>query len=113
MIETWFLDRDGVLIENRDDYVKSWDEVCPLPGAFEAVRRLTASGARVVLITNQSAIGRGIVSADTVQAINRRLKDLMAASGARLTSSRAARVGGLWPACAKAASSSSPGRFLA
>jgi D-glycero-D-manno-heptose 1,7-bisphosphate phosphatase len=40
-MSTLFLDRDGVINENRADYVKSWDEFCFLPGAKEAIARLT------------------------------------------------------------------------
>ena len=53
-----FLDRDGVIIENRNDYVKSSEEVRFLPGVFEALRWLAGSEYAVVLITNQSAVGR-------------------------------------------------------
>jgi D-glycero-D-manno-heptose 1,7-bisphosphate phosphatase len=57
-----FLDRDGVLIENRDDYVKRWEEVRFLPGVLQALRRLSESGRAAVIVTNQSAVGRGIIS---------------------------------------------------
>jgi D-glycero-D-manno-heptose 1,7-bisphosphate phosphatase len=65
-----FLDRDGVLCENRDDYVKSLDEFVFLPGAAEAVASLRKAGLMVVVVTNQSAIGRGVVSVEAVQEIH-------------------------------------------
>lgn len=64
-----FLDRDGVIIANRDDYVKSIDEVVYLPGALAALARLAVSQYLVVIVTNQSAIGRGILPAETAEAI--------------------------------------------
>ena len=68
-----FLDRDGVINENRDDYVKAWEEVRFFPGVFEALARLAATPFRIVLTTNQSPIGRGILTRAQVEAINRRL----------------------------------------
>lgn len=79
-----FLDRDGVINENRADYVKSWDELVFLPGAFEALRLLAASPLAVVVITNQSAIGRGLVTQTTVEEINRRLVEEVSRQGGRV-----------------------------
>ncbi|MFQ5932412.1 MAG: lipopolysaccharide heptosyltransferase II, partial [Nitrospiraceae bacterium] len=80
---TVFLDRDGTL--NRDSgYIKSPQELELLPGAVEAVERLKRAGARVVLITNQSGIGRGLVSSASVGAVHARLRELLHAGGASL-----------------------------
>lgn len=79
-----FLDRDGVINENRDDYVKSWDEVLFIPGVLDALARLSFMPFRIVLITNQSPIGRGILSADQVDAINHRLVAEIEAHGGRV-----------------------------
>ena len=65
-----FLDRDGVLCENRDDYVKSLDEFVFLPGAAEAIASLKAAGLAVIVVTNQSAVGRGVVGQDVVDEIH-------------------------------------------
>jgi D-glycero-D-manno-heptose 1,7-bisphosphate phosphatase len=75
------LDRDGVITRRRDDYVKSWDEVEVLPGAAEAVARLCEAGYRVGVVTNQSAIGRGLMSMDTLDAIHRSLDAVVGAAG--------------------------------
>ncbi len=56
-----FLDRDGVINEDRDDYVKSWAEYRLYPGALEALRRLRAAGCEVYLVTNQAGVGRGVM----------------------------------------------------
>jgi D-sedoheptulose 7-phosphate isomerase len=77
-----FLDRDGVINVNRPDYVKSWDEFQLFPDVAPAIRRLNEAGYAVVVVTNQSAIGRGIVSAATVDQLNARMCSLLAAQGA-------------------------------
>jgi len=79
-----FLDRDGVINENRDDYVKAWEEVCFLPGVFEALARLAATPFRIVITTNQSPIGRGILTRAQVETINRRLVTEIEARGGRV-----------------------------
>jgi D-glycero-D-manno-heptose 1,7-bisphosphate phosphatase len=81
---TVFLDRDGVVNRNRDDYVKCWREFEFLPGSLEALRLLASHGARVIVVTNQSAIGRGIVSRETVDAIHRRMVAEVNAHGGRI-----------------------------
>jgi len=57
-----FLDRDGVINEDSDAYVKSWDEFHFIPGSLEALRLLRENGYRVIVITNQSAVGRGLIT---------------------------------------------------
>ena len=82
-----FLDRDGVIVENRSDYVKSWKEVHFLPGALEALRRLGRSEYALVLVTNQSAIGRGIISLEQAMEINQCVIAEIAARGGRVDAS--------------------------
>lgn len=79
-----FLDRDGVLNENCADYVRTWEQVAFLPGVFEAMRRLAASPYAVVVVTNQSAVGRGLLHVDTLHAINRGIVDAIHAEGGRV-----------------------------
>jgi D-glycero-D-manno-heptose 1,7-bisphosphate phosphatase len=81
---TVFLDRDGVVNRNRDDYVKCWREFEFLPGSLEALRLLASHGARVIVVTNQSAIGRGIVSREAVDDIHRRMVAEVNAHGGRI-----------------------------
>jgi D-glycero-D-manno-heptose 1,7-bisphosphate phosphatase len=78
------LDRDGVLNEDRLDYIKSVNELIVLPGAAEAVARLNRAGCKVVAVTNQSAVGRGIISLAGLDAIHAALTARLAASGAAL-----------------------------
>jgi D-glycero-D-manno-heptose 1,7-bisphosphate phosphatase len=68
----------------RADYVKRWEEFEPLPGTIEAVARISSSGRDVIVITNQSAIGQGLVSAETVADIHNRLAGLVEAAGGRI-----------------------------
>ena len=79
-----FLDRDGVIIANRADYVKRWEEVELLPGALAALARLATTGLAVVVVTNQSPVGRGLLSSVEVERINRRLRRRIKAGGGRL-----------------------------
>jgi D-glycero-D-manno-heptose 1,7-bisphosphate phosphatase len=64
------LDRDGVINQDSDLYIKSPDEWVPLPGSLEAIARLNQWGYRVVVATNQSGIGRGLFGMDTLNAIH-------------------------------------------
>jgi D-glycero-D-manno-heptose 1,7-bisphosphate phosphatase len=79
-----FLDRDGVLNVNRADYVKTIAEVEFIPGALAAVARATRAGWPIVVITNQSIIGRGLVSAATVAGIHAHLRAAVEAAGGQL-----------------------------
>jgi D-glycero-D-manno-heptose 1,7-bisphosphate phosphatase len=79
-----FLDRDGVINENRDDHVKSWSEFRFLPGAPEAIARLTQAGRQVFIITNQAIVNRGVVSCAVVESINRRMVDELERQGGRV-----------------------------
>ena len=59
MTKLVILDRDGVINEDRDDFVKSVDEWVALPGSMDAIAFLNQADFRVVVATNQSGIGRG------------------------------------------------------
>jgi D-glycero-D-manno-heptose 1,7-bisphosphate phosphatase len=79
-----FVDRDGVINENRLDHVKVWDEFRFLPGALEAMARLTRSGARVFVITNQAVINRRLVPVGVLEDIHRRMLREIEAHGGRI-----------------------------
>jgi D,D-heptose 1,7-bisphosphate phosphatase len=78
-----FLDRDGTLIEHVH-YLSSPHQVRLLPGAAEAMRRLRRAGYRCVLVTNQSAVGRGIISEGRLHEIHDELDRQLAEQGAGL-----------------------------
>jgi D-glycero-D-manno-heptose 1,7-bisphosphate phosphatase len=79
-----FVDRDGVICENRTDHVKSWDEFRFLPGARMGLAALSRLGLPLVVITNQAIIGRGMVPATVVDDIHRRMVAEVEASGGRV-----------------------------
>ena len=79
-----FLDRDGVIIENRSNYIRSWEDVAIFPQAVSALARVRSSPHKIVVITNQSAVGRGIISLQEAEAINRRLVLELESSGCRV-----------------------------
>lgn len=79
-----FLDRDGVILENRPDYVRSWEAAAFIPGALQALARLRDLGLRIVIVTNQSAVGRGLVEPEEAQAINLRLVEAVERAGGRI-----------------------------
>jgi D-glycero-D-manno-heptose 1,7-bisphosphate phosphatase len=77
-----FVDRDGVLIENRPAYVRCWEDVEIFPRAVEACRILTEAGLALVVVTNQALVGRGLLPYDEVAALNDRILDSFASAGA-------------------------------
>lgn len=78
---TIFLDRDGVINENRSDYVKSWNEFRFLPGSREAIARLTKMGYRIIVCTNQAGVARGAISVKAVEDIHYRMAASIAEAG--------------------------------
>jgi D-glycero-D-manno-heptose 1,7-bisphosphate phosphatase len=79
-----FIDRDGVINENRVDHVKSWSEFRFLPGAVEAIARLTRAGMRVFVVTNQAIVNRGMVSRSTVDQVNAAMMDEIVRRGGHI-----------------------------
>ena len=72
-MSTVFLDRDGVINENRPDYVRSWSDFRFLPGSREAIAELTKAGHRIVVCTNQAGVARGSISLATLHEIHCRM----------------------------------------
>lgn len=83
MAPTVVLDRDGTVVVDRD-YLDDPDALEFLPGAAEALRRLHRRGYRLVVISNQSGVGRGRFSLERLQQINARLLQMVRAAGADL-----------------------------
>ena len=80
-----FIDRDGVINANRLDHVKTWGEFEFIPGSLEALVQITALNWPVVVISNQSAIGRGLVSDEMVEHINTRMVAAVEEAGGHIT----------------------------
>ena len=75
------LDRDGVINEDSDAYIKSVQEWVPIPGSLEAIAQLSKAGWTVAVATNQSGIARGYYDLATLDAMHARLRDLVAEQG--------------------------------
>jgi len=85
MGDTVFLDRDGVINQDSDAYVKDPSEFEFIPKSPEAIALLTQSGFRVIIITNQSMIGRGLAPKESLEAIFEKMKTGVEAAGGRIT----------------------------
>ena len=79
-----FIDRDGVIIENRTNYVRSWNDVIFIPAALTALRSAFYCSYKIILVTNQSAVGRGLITIEKAEEINQRIKTVVTESGGRL-----------------------------
>lgn len=78
-----FLDRDGTINDDRG-YIKDPDEIVLIAGATEAIKKLNEQGIPVIIITNQSGIGRGYYGEAEFAAVNRRLEELLTQEGAHI-----------------------------
>ena len=78
------LDQTGVINQSSDAFIKTPDEWIPIPGSLDAIARLTHSGYRVVIATNQSGIGRGLLDMATYNAINDKMYKAVNQVGGRI-----------------------------
>jgi len=78
------LDRDGVINHDSPNFIKSPDEWRPIPGSLEAIARLNHAGYRVVVATNQSGVGRGLLDFATLNAIHDKMHRALAQAGGRI-----------------------------
>lgn len=72
-----FLDRDGVLNKNKDDYVKNISELEIFPFISESIKKLQSAGFKIIVITNQSAINRGLMSQKHLEEIHKKIQSLL------------------------------------
>ena len=78
------LDRDGVINYDSAAFIKTPDEWKPIPGSLEAIAHLTQAGYRVVVATNQSGIGRGLLDMVSFNAINDKMCKAVIQAGGRI-----------------------------
>jgi D-glycero-D-manno-heptose 1,7-bisphosphate phosphatase len=78
------LDRDGVINQDSDDYIKSPDEWIPIPGSLDAIARLNHAGYSVAIASNQSGIARGYFSLETLAAMSVKMNDMLSPLGGRI-----------------------------
>lgn len=79
-----FLDRDGVINKNPPFYVKSWEEFLFLSEVLPAFNRMSALPWPVIIITNQSAVGRGIITLDVLNIIHTQMVSEIEEAGGRI-----------------------------
>lgn len=78
------LDRDGVINEDSDNFIKSPEEFIPLTGSLEAIARLNKAGYKVAIATNQSGIGRGFYDVAALNAMHDKLNRLLDEKGGHI-----------------------------
>lgn len=78
------LDRDGVINEDSEAYIKSPDEWVPLPGSLEAIAKLSKAGYTVAVATNQSGVARGYYSRRVLASIHDKMLSSVAAAGGKI-----------------------------
>ena len=84
MFPAIFLDRDGVLIENRANYIRAWSHVQIFSEAVRALAHPSIQNYKIVIVTNQSAVGRGLIDLETALSINKQLLNVIRQSGGRI-----------------------------
>lgn len=75
------LDRDGVINEDSDNYIKSPEEWIPIPGSISAIAELYKNNYMVVIATNQSGLARGLFDLDTLEAMHDKMVSLVEEQG--------------------------------
>jgi len=78
------LDRDGVINEDSDAYVKTLEEWIPIPGSLQAIARLSQAGWTVAVATNQSGLARGMFDASTLDDMHFKMQQLVMEQGGRI-----------------------------
>ena len=78
-----FLDRDGT-INVEKDYLYRIEDCQLIPNAAEAIRRFNAAGFLVIIVTNQSGIGRGYYDEEMLEQLHRHMEQELAKAGARI-----------------------------
>lgn len=79
------LDRDGVINQDSDSFIKTIDEFIPLPGSLEAIAQLCQAGYSVMVATNQSGIARQLFSLATLNAMHDKLQTLLKPLGGHIS----------------------------
>ncbi|MDH5480466.1 MAG: D-glycero-beta-D-manno-heptose 1,7-bisphosphate 7-phosphatase, partial [Nitrosomonas sp.] len=78
------LDHNGVISKSSNTFIKTPEEWIPIPGSLEAIAHLTHSGYRIIIATNQSGIGRGLLDMTTFNTINDKMYKAVNQVGGRI-----------------------------
>lgn len=79
-----FLDRDGTINRDSPDYIKSREEFEFLPGSLKAIEELTVNGFTNIVITNQSALPRKLISVEELEHIHTMMRKLVESNGGKI-----------------------------
>jgi D-glycero-D-manno-heptose 1,7-bisphosphate phosphatase len=81
-----FLDRDGVVNRGaaEGEYILRWDDFRFLPGVAEAITSLRGAGWRVIVVTNQRCVGKGLLTIAELEAIHQKMNEELAQAGAKM-----------------------------
>jgi histidinol-phosphate phosphatase family protein len=83
---TIFVDRDGVINQNRPDHVLSWTDFQFIDDSIKALALLNQAGYQVIVVTNQAAISRGLFSVQELDYIHYRMTEAIEAGGGKVKS---------------------------
>lgn len=81
---TIILDRDGVINQDSDDYIKNPDEWIAIEGSLQAIKRLNDAGYNICVATNQSGLGRALFDLETLSAIHQKMLDAVGNAGGQI-----------------------------
>ncbi len=78
-LQAIFLDRDGVIVHNRKNYIRRWEDVRFYPSSLQALRLINhlPNRPKVFIITNQSAIGRGLITIEQYKEIDHKFHEVI------------------------------------
>jgi D-glycero-D-manno-heptose 1,7-bisphosphate phosphatase len=87
VIKGVFLDRDGVINRKppEGDYVTRWEDFQILPGVTEGIAQLNRAGFRVIVVTNQRCIAKGLITVPELELMHERMLHLLAQAGATIS----------------------------
>lgn len=83
-----FLDRDGVINKNLPNSVKTWEEFEFLPNAFEALKILSKTDYKIIIVSNQAAVGYGKYTEETLREINQNMLSELSKHGIRIDATK-------------------------
>ena len=75
------LDRDGTIIQDMGIYITSPNQVTPIPGSLEAIKELRLKGHKLVILTNQAGISKGLQTTQQVDNVHKHLMDIFGQNG--------------------------------